>query len=196
MSTLTLPPPTKTSTKPAAERLPTKPQKEARSVPVQPVLSPAQPYAEQPIADLLTDIPTEPIWRMSVAQYHRLIRLGVLTDDDPIELLEGWLVQKMPKKPPHRVATGLLHEELTLLLARAQLLNGWHVASQEPLTTGDSEPEPDIAVVRGQLRDYLKRHPGPKDVALVVEVADATVRRELVLSWRAWQLPLQAVVRC
>ena len=49
-------------------------------------------------------VPTEPIWRLSVAQYHQMIQAGILTDDDPVELLEGWLVPKMPKNPPHRVA--------------------------------------------------------------------------------------------
>ena len=40
-------------------------------------------------------VPSEPIWRLSVAQYHAMIQSGILTDDDPVELLEGWLVVKM-----------------------------------------------------------------------------------------------------
>ena len=55
---------------------------------------------------------------------------------------------------------------------------GWYVDTQEPVTTTDSEPEPDVAVVRGDLDDYLDRHPGPHEVALVVEVADSTLRRD------------------
>ena len=42
------------------------------------------------------EIPTEPIWRITVDQYDEMIRAGILTADDPVELLEGWLVQKMP----------------------------------------------------------------------------------------------------
>lgn len=42
-------------------------------------------------------VPTEPIWRFSVAQYHQMIHLGILTADDPVELLEGWIIPKMPK---------------------------------------------------------------------------------------------------
>ena len=117
--------------------------------------------------------PPEPIKRLSVAQYHAIIRAGVFDDDDPIELLEGWLAEKMPKKPPHSVATGLVSDAIAPLLP-----SGWHIISQEPITTDDSEPEPDIGVVRGKRRDYVDRHPGPKDVGSIVEVADTTLARD------------------
>jgi Uma2 family endonuclease len=58
------------------------------------------------------------------------------------------------------------------------LPSGWHLISQEPITTADSEPEPDIGVVRGKRRDYVNRHPQPKDVGLIVEVADTTLARD------------------
>lgn len=118
-------------------------------------------------------IPNHPIWRMSVEQYHAMIQAGILTDDDPIELLEGWLVQKMSKNPRHRAVTLLARRALERLLGA-----GWYADSQEPITTMDSEPEPDIVVVRGDTTDYLDRHPGPEETALVVEIADATLRRD------------------
>jgi hypothetical protein len=46
-------------------------------------------------------VPPEPVLRLTVEQYHGMIRAGILVDGDPIELLEGWLVQKMTKYPPH-----------------------------------------------------------------------------------------------
>lgn len=46
---------------------------------------------------------------------------------------------------------------------------------QEPITTTDSEPEPDLSVVRGSPRDYFLHHPRPEDVTLVVEVSDTTL---------------------
>jgi hypothetical protein len=61
-------------------------------------------------------VPAVPIWRLSVDQYHRMIRTGILTDDDPVELLEGWLVPKMPKNPPPRLSTQLTREALAQLL--------------------------------------------------------------------------------
>jgi Uma2 family endonuclease len=118
-------------------------------------------------------VPDAPIWRLSVAQYHQMVQSGILTDDDPVELLEGWLVTKMPRNPPHRLATQLLREALAGLVP-----SGWFVDAQEPITTTDSEPEPDVVVVRGDRRDYRERHPGPDDLGLVVEVADTTLQRD------------------
>lgn len=114
-----------------------------------------------------------PLWRISVAQYHQMIRTGILTDGDPVELLEGLLVEKMSKKPSHRAATLLFRRALERIVE-----GNWYVDSQEPITTSDSEPEPDITIIRGDTLDYLDRHPGPEDTALVVEVADATLRRD------------------
>jgi Uma2 family endonuclease len=102
-----------------------------------------------------------------------MINAGILTDDDPVELLEGLLVARAPKTPPHSVVTQLAREMLAYLLPP-----GWHVDAHDPITTEDSEPEPDVAVIRGNRRDYLERHPGPDEVALVIEVADTTLRRD------------------
>jgi len=118
-------------------------------------------------------VPTEVIWRLSVDQYHAMLRAGILTEDDPVEMLEGWLVTKMPRNPQHRVVTQLTREALARLLP-----GGWYVDAQEPITTVDSEPEPDVTVVRGERRQYLDRHPGPQDVALVVEVADSSLQKD------------------
>jgi Uma2 family endonuclease len=52
---------------------------------------------------------------------------------------------------------------------------GWYVDSQEPITTAESEPEPDVFVARAEIADDLERHPGSQDVALVVEVAETSL---------------------
>ncbi len=117
--------------------------------------------------------PTEPIWRLTVEQYHAMLRTGILTATDSVELLRGLLVPKMPKNPAHRAATRLLQCALEKLTPA-----GWYVDSQEPITTADSEPEPDAVIVRGDTRQYLDRHPGPQDLALVVEIADTTLERD------------------
>jgi Uma2 family endonuclease len=126
-------------------------------------------------------VPTDVIWRFSVDQYHAIIRAGILTEDDPVELLEGWLVTKMPKNPKHRVVTRLIRQALENLVAP-----GWYVDTQEPLTTADSEPEPDVMVVRGETRRYLDRHPSPQDVSLVIEVADSSLQRDRTLKKRLY----------
>jgi Putative restriction endonuclease len=135
----------------------------------------APPVAHDPA------IPDVPIYRLSVEQYHAMAAAGILSEDDPVELLEDWLVQKMTKNPPHVVATGLVRRALEQLLP-----SGWYIAVQDPISVADSDPEPALAVVRGDVRDYLDRHPGPKDVALVVEVAETSLKQDRELKQRLY----------
>jgi Uma2 family endonuclease len=126
-------------------------------------------------------IPNDLILRLSIEQYHAMIQAGILTDDDSVELLEGWLVFKMPKNPPHRATTRLVRTALENILPR-----GWYVDSQEPITLSNSEPEPDIVVVRGDTRQYLDRHPGAEDIALIIEVSDTTLQRDRTVKKRIY----------
>ncbi len=57
--------------------------------------------------------------RFSVAEYHKLIDIGVLTEDDNLELLDGYLVHKMSRNPPHDVALQPIQETLPRLLPAA-----------------------------------------------------------------------------
>jgi hypothetical protein len=118
----------------------------------------------------LTEIPTSRLWRLSVEQYHEMLRAGILREDDPVELIEGVLVQKVGKNPPHVVALTLLRD----LLLRLNLSN-WTVRIQDPIALGESEPEPDIVLVRGTIGDYRDRHPDAEDIGIVVEVSDASL---------------------
>ncbi|MCI0457039.1 MAG: Uma2 family endonuclease [Gemmataceae bacterium] len=105
--------------------------------------------------------------RFSVAEYHRLIELGILTEDDNLELLEGYLVHKMSRNPPHDAAIQKgMKRWLRLLPA------GWDLRVHSAITLTESEPEPDFAVVRGDENSYLTSHPAPADIGLVVEVSD------------------------
>jgi Uma2 family endonuclease len=117
----------------------------------------------------------EPLFRLSIGQYHEMIRHGILTDDDPVELLEGLLVNKMSKRRGHSYTTQTARDVLTAVLPA-----GWFAEDQEPVTISDedSEPEPDISVIRGERRRFRRRHPTPKDVGLLVEVADTTLKRD------------------
>jgi Uma2 family endonuclease len=109
-------------------------------------------------------------YRLSLAQYQAMAERGILTKDDRIELLEGWLIAKMTKNPPHEIAKGLTQDQLTGLVPA-----GWFVAVEGPTDTIDSEPEPDLMVVRGARRDYSEASPGPSDVAIVVEVSHSSL---------------------
>ncbi|MDX1976086.1 MAG: Uma2 family endonuclease [Pseudanabaenaceae cyanobacterium bins.68] len=127
---------------------------------------------------------TESIWRLSVAQYHSMLEHGIFAQDAQVELLEGLLVAKMPKNPPHRLSTGLLQDVLL-----SNLPSNYHLNLQEPLTLADSEPEPDLAVVVGSRLDYRDRHPQGQEVALVVEVADSSLERDRTLKQGIYAKP-------
>ncbi len=118
-------------------------------------------------------MPPEPVCRLAVSQYHEMIAAGILADGDPLELLEGWLVPTMVKNPPHATARHFTTKALERVVP-----SGYYVRSQEPITLEDSEPEPDVALVRGNPEQYARRHPGPQEAAIVVEVADVSLRRD------------------
>lgn len=113
------------------------------------------------------------IARFSVARYQRMIETGILTLDDKVELLENYVVLKMPRNPPHDGTVQLVDESLLPLVPK-----GWRLRVQLTLVLPDSQPEPDFSIVRGDARSYLTRHPGPADVGLVVEVADSSLLRD------------------
>ena len=114
-----------------------------------------------------------PLYRLTVKQYLKMIRTGILTVEDKVELLEGVIVAKMGRDAPHVLVTRLILDALYRILPA-----GWFAAKEDPFRTGDSVPEPDCLVIRGTIRDYAKRHPGTTDLALVVEVANTSLGRD------------------
>lgn len=114
-----------------------------------------------------------PVRRFTVEEYQRIAYSGLFGEDERFELLEGIITLKMPHKPPHGVSVDLTGEAL-----RIHLPTGWRLRIQSAVTTSDSEPEPDIAVVRGMARDYASRHPGPGDIGLLAEIAESSLHRD------------------
>ncbi|MBR8834618.1 MAG: Uma2 family endonuclease [Stigonema ocellatum SAG 48.90 = DSM 106950] len=107
----------------------------------------------------------------TLAEYHRLIELGFLTQDDRLELIRGQLMQMAAKGTRHSVCNTKLFHELDRLVGDKAVVRG-----QEPIILPtDSEPEPDVAIARGQADDYLLSHPQPENILLVIEVSDSTL---------------------
>ena len=103
-------------------------------------------------------------------EYDRLIDAEILGSADRIELLGGEMIVKEPQPSPHATAIRLAQRVLT-----AAFGPGWDVRAQLPLALDDeSEPEPDVSVVRGGPRDYRDAH--PQRPVLVVEVALSRLR--------------------
>ncbi len=126
--------------------------------------------ASENILDL-TDLPSVPVRRFTVEQYHEMGRAGILTETDKVELIDGWIIPKMNRNPRHDNTISLLQDWLFQVLP-----TGWRCRVQCALTTELSEPEPDLSVVRGGLRQWMTHHPMQSDVGLLIEVADSSLR--------------------
>ena len=111
--------------------------------------------------------------RFSVPEYHRLIETGIITEDDDLELLDGHLVKKMSRNPPHDGTLKKVEKRL-----QRELPAGWETRVQMGLTLPGSEPEPDLLIAREDPAGYTARHPGPADVGLVVEVSDSSLETD------------------
>jgi Uma2 family endonuclease len=118
-------------------------------------------------------LPPFPVRRFSVQEFQQMAAVGILTEQDDVELLEGWITPKMIHNPPHDLVVGLVDDAL-----RARLPDAWKLRTQSAIVTEDSRPEPDLVVVRGPLRRYSERHPKPNDIAMVVEIADTSLARD------------------
>jgi Uma2 family endonuclease len=110
--------------------------------------------------------------RWSRAEYDRLVARGVFDEDDRIELLDGLLVVQEPQGSWHAATVSHVQE----LLQRA-FGDRYHVRAHAPIALDDmSEPEPDLAVVKGRAHDYLGEHPSRP--VLLVEVADTSLAED------------------
>lgn len=101
------------------------------------------------------------VWPLGVKAYHALGELGLIPEKT--ELLYGQIFHKMPKSPFH---TYLL--QILLEILRAAVPQGFIVRSEQPITCADSEPEPDLSVVRGEISDF--RHGHPNTAEFVIEI--------------------------
>jgi len=122
------------------------------------VRAPSLPYVRTP--------------RLTRLEYEALVERGTLDEDDRIEPLDGRLVFREPQDSRHAAACLRIRIALDRACGR-----GYHVRPQFPIALDDaSEPEPDIAIVRGRVEDYLGAH--PTSPVLVVEVAGSSLARD------------------
>jgi len=121
--------------------------------------------------------------RLMVDDYHRMGETGILGPELRTELIEGEIVEMTPIGPSHGGTVNLLAKRLTTRVGDAAL-----VSIQNPVVLDDhSEPQPDLALLRPRADFYRDAHPRPRDVLLVIEVADSTLRYD-----RDVKLPLYA----
>ena len=109
--------------------------------------------------------------RFTAAEYNRMGEVGILHEDDRIELIMGEILT-MPAIGDRHIATVIaLTQILTQLLGPRAF-----VSIQNPVRLDDeSEPEPDVAVLRPRRDYYRAGKPRPDDILLLVEVADSSL---------------------
>ncbi|MBD2435989.1 Uma2 family endonuclease [Nostoc sp. FACHB-110] len=121
--------------------------------------------------------------KFTVEQYHKMIESGILTENDRVELIRGEIIEMSPIGTKHAACVNRLINLLVQLLGKRVI-----VAAQNPIAlNNNSQPQPDVALLK--LRDdfYETAHPQPQDIFLLIEVADSTVMYD-----REAKIPLYA----
>lgn len=112
--------------------------------------------------------------RFTAAELDRMVEVGIIDEDEPVELIEGALELMSPQSEEHAWLIDVLAHEL-----RERYEPGAFVRDQKPLPLGEgTRPEPDIAVLRGPLSGYRGRRPSAADAILVVEIAVSSLERD------------------
>ncbi len=138
---------------------------------LEPPKSVEAPLESMPLLESIRFSPLE-LMRFSGERYDELWRLGLITSDDRVELLNGQIVRKPEMNPPHLYTLSDLHTRILFqFYNRAVVLNQSTIFLPQ-----DGRPDPDIALLKlGTPRDRL---PLPEDIDLIIEVSDSTVARD------------------
>ncbi|WP_337845507.1 Uma2 family endonuclease [Thermus sp.] len=122
--------------------------------------------------------------RFSVEDFHRMVEAGILSEDDRVEPLEGEVVEPSPVGKRHMATVKKLMDAFFPLQARRQAL----LQVQDPLRLSpDTEPQPDLAILRFREDFYAEKIPEAEDPPLVIEVAESSLDYDLKV-----KLPLYA----
>ena len=121
--------------------------------------------------------------KFTVEQYHRMVESGILSENDRVELIRGEIVEMSPIGTRHAACVRRLDNFLSERLRGRALVD-----TQNPVELDDnSEPQPDVVLLRLREDLYETAHPQPEDIFLIVEVADTTVQYD-----RQVKIPLYA----
>jgi Uma2 family endonuclease len=128
----------------------------------------------------------------TVAEFQQIVRHGIVTAKDRCHLIRGLIVRRPPINPPHATVLNKLVGKLAVLTDGVAALR-----VQTPIALADSQPQPDLSIAAGSQDDYATSHPGPKDVLLVIEVADTSLpddKTEMLQLYAENKLPVYWLV--
>ncbi|MDA2936977.1 Uma2 family endonuclease [Acidobacteria bacterium AH-259-A15] len=111
-----------------------------------------------------------PHHRFTVEDFYRMAEAGILSEEDRVELIEGEIVEMTPIGARHAGVVKRLNRML-----QARLGSRLVISVQDPVRLStNSEPQPDVAVLRPRDDDYMERHPDAQDVVLLIEVMESS----------------------
>jgi Uma2 family endonuclease len=124
---------------------------------------------------------TVAVAKWTLEEYHRLIETGLL-DDRRVELIKGEIVEMPPEGEPHAYFSTDAGNYLVRLLGDGNAFQGNRatVRPAKPITLpNQSEPEPDVAIVKPLGQEYLAHHPYPEDIFWLIEYSNASLKKDL-----------------
>jgi Uma2 family endonuclease len=123
------------------------------------------------------------IFRLNVSQYHQMSEVGIFSENDKVELINGEIIEMSPIGRRHTACVNRLNSVFSQLLGKKVI-----IAVQNPITLNNlSEPQPDIALLKPRADFYESGHPQPQDIFLLIEVADSSLEYD-----RDVKIPLYA----
>ena len=122
-------------------------------------------------------------FRLNVSQYHQMSEVGIFSENDKVELINGEIIEMSPIGRRHTACVNRLNSVFSQLLGKKVI-----IAVQNPIILNNlSEPQPDIALLKPRADFYESGHPQPQDVFLLIEVADSSLEYD-----RDVKIPLYA----
>lgn len=110
----------------------------------------------------------------TVADYYYLAEVGILDEDDRVELIDGEIVLMSPINVSHAACVKAFTREFYMTASEQAV-----ISVQDPIHLSDnSEPQPDVVLLRPRDDLYAASHPTPEDILLLVEVSDSTIDKD------------------
>ena len=119
----------------------------------------------------MSDLATLTHYKLSIEEYHKLAEVGILNEDSRVELIEGELIEMSPIGPPHSWMINKLNRLLVNQVDTQAVVSVQNSLRLPP----NSEPQPDLVLLREHMANIRTRIAGPDDVLLVIEVADSSL---------------------
>lgn len=116
-------------------------------------------------------VPSAELARFTVDEYEQMIEHGILRDEERLELINGLIVHQMPHNAPHDSAVSRLQRRLGRVIG-----DGWLIRVQSAIKLKASVPEPDIVIVPEPEEQYDEKRPIPRQIAILAEVADSSLK--------------------